>query len=720
MFDELMPTSDAQESIENGNPASVTVVSEQETGTGPPAQKYELQKLRTGICAYTWGQGALGQLGHGDESDLSEPRHILALTGSQVVLAAAGNQHSSMLLDDGTMRTFGRSNFGQLGLGTTMNTGTQNVPRPIMSLERHRVTNISCGWYHSALVTDDGNIYTFGAGEYGRLGHGDEANQAEPTLVKALEGKNISMVSCGGFHTCAITKAGAVYSWGGGYFGQLGHGDDRERRQPRLVKSLKGVIAVQVACGTHHTGILSDAGEVYTWGSGEFGKLGHGDDTSKQVPSVVESLRGSVVRWLACGGFHSAAVLDNGEAWTWGSGDKGQLGHGDLKNKWLPRLVDSLRDIKLVHVACGTHHTAACAETGEVFTWGAGEFGRLGLGDDDKGSTIPRQVAMLAGQKIVSVACGSFHTIAVSENAPVPVESRPPPTHSLHHMLDAGDNAAFRTTSGPVSDPIEGYIDIPHNLSRSSTKRAGVAKPAHRTHGANAEGDMSDRQRAEELEEEVHALKKLLNKARVELGQRTEDCERLRMDISRLEGDDMAYLSMDGLEELEHTYYQGLERISAAKTRTIVAETDTKLDDVQQMLLTLGRDHQTLESKITDDMREMRAALLTLKQDQNRLRVTLLKRVSGSEQAMQELAVRLSQTESFATYLHDIMKSQGGHGDWDQAVGRTSVDVAMLDDYVRSRPKQHKSMEKPQSLTNVPSSASGDSIGTPQEQEAGG
>jgi RCC1 and BTB domain-containing protein len=104
---------------------------------------------------------------------------------------------------------------------------------------------------------------------------------------------------------------------------------------------------------------LAATGEVYTWGEGKFGRLGHGDESNRALPSRVAALRGVKIVLVSCGGFHTAAVADAGEAFSWGGGEHGQLGHGDKLNKLEPCRVLALEGVSISFVSCGWSHTVA-------------------------------------------------------------------------------------------------------------------------------------------------------------------------------------------------------------------------------------------------------------------------------------------------------------------------------------------------------------------------
>lgn len=110
----------------------------------------------------------------------------------------------------------------------------------------------------------------------------------------------------------------AVFMWGRGEDGQLGLGDTSDQDEPTYVDALRGVGVRQIACGSGHTVVLTTDGEVYTWGRGDDGRLGHGDNGWKYVPRITQSLAGQIVVQVTCGSYHTAAVTGNGDLYTWG------------------------------------------------------------------------------------------------------------------------------------------------------------------------------------------------------------------------------------------------------------------------------------------------------------------------------------------------------------------------------------------------------------------
>jgi len=178
---------------------------------------------------FVWGSGADGALGHGDRADRRRPAAVAAdrLGGERVLMAVCGDAHTFALTDTGALWAWGKGDGGRLGLGTD---GDRLGPAQVHGFGGGRVAMVAAGTHHSAAVTRQGELYAWGAGDAGRLGLGEDDEIVEegtmtPTLVGAgLFRARVAMVACGGRHTCAVTACGALWSWGDGFVGALGHG----------------------------------------------------------------------------------------------------------------------------------------------------------------------------------------------------------------------------------------------------------------------------------------------------------------------------------------------------------------------------------------------------------------------------------------------------------------------------------------------------------------
>ena len=216
--------------------------------------------------------------------------------------------------------------------------------------------------------------------------------------------------AAGGEHSAAVGEDGSLFVWGSGYHGQLGTGDTASRLAPTRVAGLPAPVR-QVAAGWFHTGIVTEAGDLLMCGKGEYGRLGLGDEDNRATPTLVARavFDGEAVLMVACGEEHTVVATEGGGVYTFGSGEEGQLGHGDYENQLAPRRVPAagFNGERVVMVAAGDRHTVALSEAGHVFTWGYGGAGQLGHRDREH-QWAPRQVeaGRFGGEKVVFVAAG--------------------------------------------------------------------------------------------------------------------------------------------------------------------------------------------------------------------------------------------------------------------------------------------------------------------------
>ncbi|KAI4328416.1 hypothetical protein L6164_020773 [Bauhinia variegata] len=308
------------------------------------------------------------------------------------------------------------------------------LPKALESKVVLDVQSIACGYKHAVVVTKQGEIFSWGEESGGRLGHGVEADLSHPKLIDTLSGMNIELVACGEYHTCAVTFSGDLYTWGDGTHnsGLLGHGTEASHWIPKKVSgNLESVRLSYVSCGPWHTAIVTSAGQLFTFGDGSFGALGHGDHSSTNIPREVETLKGLKTTKVSCGVWHTAAVVEVinesvessggspiGKLFTWGDGDKDRLGHGDKEPRLVPECVIALDNENICQVACGHNLTISLTTSGHVYTMGSSAYGQLGNPAAD-GNVPTRVKGKIAGSFIEDIACGSYHVAILTAKSEV-------------------------------------------------------------------------------------------------------------------------------------------------------------------------------------------------------------------------------------------------------------------------------------------------------------
>ena len=235
-----------------------------------------------------------------------------------------------------------------------------------MDFEGKKVVEVAAGYCFYLVVTEDGALYSFGFNDKGQLGLGHRYSQEKPHRIQALADHHIVTAVAGQQHSVALTDKGLVISWGGGVFG-LGHGDGSDLLEPRIVQALAGKKVEQMACGTYHTFLVTDGGEIYSFGHGEYGQQGTGDlgERGEQtrnalLPRKLERIPwNSLIRSIHCGHLHTLFILEDGTIWTCGWGTAGVLGHGDQKYRLNPTQVKALEGDAIISAAGGWKHNLA-------------------------------------------------------------------------------------------------------------------------------------------------------------------------------------------------------------------------------------------------------------------------------------------------------------------------------------------------------------------------
>ncbi len=195
-----------------------------------------------------------------------------------------------------------------------------------------------------------------------------------------------------------------------------------------VIAGLKSPIT-HISCGTDHVLMLSNSGAVYSFGLGSRGQLGHGDILPRKEPHLIEALAGVAMKYTASGNWHSMTLSEYGDVYSWGWNDHGQLGHSHrsssevTKTVPLPTLVDievasgSECEWNCISISCGSRHSAAVADTGVLYTWGWNGYGQLGrrpLG----GAVCPSPSPVDLGEVVAeSVHCGHWNTVVMCKQS---------------------------------------------------------------------------------------------------------------------------------------------------------------------------------------------------------------------------------------------------------------------------------------------------------------
>ncbi|KAJ3666590.1 hypothetical protein Zmor_002027 [Zophobas morio] len=356
---------------------------------------------------YVWGSNSSHQLAEGNQEKILMP--VKSKMFTQVQQVEAGQYCTFAIHWDGSVSACGKGSYGRLGLGESSN---QSFPKRILLDSVVKKLSSSKGSDgHTLALAENGIVYSWGDGDYGKLGHGNCATHKQPERVCGpFMGKTIKYINAGYRHSAAVTDDGKLYTWGEGDHGRLGHGDSNGRYIPTQVAGLSDVGSV--ACGSSHTLVVSRDGKtVWSFGSGEHGKLGTGDLGKVYRPQVIEALQSLTIQKVCAGTSFSMALTASGEVYTWGSG--AILGHGSADALYyLPLFVENLAPHRIIDISAGDNHCLALTNEYEVFAWGTNSMGQCGQGHTCSPITTPMKVIGLEGVNIRQISAGTSHSIA--------------------------------------------------------------------------------------------------------------------------------------------------------------------------------------------------------------------------------------------------------------------------------------------------------------------
>src|SRR5205814_518239 len=228
---------------------------------------------------------------------------------------AAGQRAGNLALEENAVWSWGNAFGGDA-------TFQRTYPQRVAGLSG--VTSVTAGENHMVVLLQTGSVLTWGSNNFGQLGDGTTTDRDTPSTVPNLS--NILSVKAGGNHTLALQQDGTVVAWGDNYYGQLGDGSNIASSSPVSVTGLNDVR--KIAAGTWRSVALKNDGTVWAWGYNFFGQLGDGTTTPRQGPVQVTGLANVIA--IATSYQYSLAMKADGTVWTWGDGSAGTLPGVDL------------------------------------------------------------------------------------------------------------------------------------------------------------------------------------------------------------------------------------------------------------------------------------------------------------------------------------------------------------------------------------------------------
>jgi alpha-tubulin suppressor-like RCC1 family protein len=289
--------------------------------------------------------------------------------------------------------------------------GVFSAPRPVAAMDR--VRSVAAAYLNSLALGWDGRVYSWGKTWTGQLGRKDKSIRRSPVLVEGLEG--VRGIAAGSDHSLAVMQSGDVF-----HLGESLLFDEEYKFRTRIVDGFGGVRVRSVCAGEKTAFAIGEEGEVFSWGCGDNGCLGHGDTQNQPSPKRVKALRGNCVSSVSVAFYHTLALREDGLMCAWGENrERTLLGNPDVERELLPKPVEALRSVRVSSIVSDQERSYVVADTGEVWAWGSdGQSAPLGHGEQIH-RPVPKRMKSLRGVKVDAVAAGSQHTLALADDGSV-------------------------------------------------------------------------------------------------------------------------------------------------------------------------------------------------------------------------------------------------------------------------------------------------------------
>ncbi|EOX93638.1 hypothetical protein QUC31_004212 [Theobroma cacao] len=351
---------------------------------------------------WAWGRNQEAQLGRdplAPRDSWNDPKRVEGLGLVNVCAAFASGVVSAAVGDDGSVWVWGKSKRGQLGLGKGITEAV--VPRRVEALAGEKIVKVSFGWGHALAQTEDGKLLGWGYSADGRIGKVGEALEVslldsnantsmnnkqfsgsglnvaektvlegmekekdmpiiwEPRLVEELQGAEVKDIVCGLDHSLVLCRNGTLLSSGSNVYGQLG----RVRQDLGMLPVDLSFHVLGVASGLGHSLAICEVASldiegggksIVSWGWNRSSQLGRAGP--ENLPSAIEELEGETPVAVSGGRVHSIALTSKGQVWVWGCGKNGRLGLGSSSDEAEPILLDYLEDFEVVQAVSGFDH----------------------------------------------------------------------------------------------------------------------------------------------------------------------------------------------------------------------------------------------------------------------------------------------------------------------------------------------------------------------------
>jgi alpha-tubulin suppressor-like RCC1 family protein len=348
--------------------------------------------------------------------------------------------------------------------------------------KNEKAISVACGGSHTVVLSNSNNLYACGNNSKGQVGMNNQViskySYLLPMFLTNFNLEKIISIACGWEHTVVLTNTGNLYACGDNTYGQLGMNNTTNLSilTPMVLDNLttNRDKTISISCGRQHTVVLTVSGNLYACGDNTYGQLG--DNTIVQKTTLVkmsDPSGGYVVtempRYVACGGYHTVVLTNNNNLYACGYNFDGQLGivsygtenpYNTLQKMLSPSLSSGE---KFISIACGNYHTVVLTNKNNIYGCGYNFLNQLG--QDSQGSSITTlskfssqygsagqgetSINLSTGENFISVTCGNNHTIVLTNKG---------------RIYGCGNNS-----KGQLSSKVENNKVVANNINTSNT-----------------------------------------------------------------------------------------------------------------------------------------------------------------------------------------------------------------------------------------------------------
>ncbi len=385
-----------------------------------------------------WGSASRGALGLGYAPDRTEPSQVGADADWDVIDV---QQDTGCGIRKGDLWCWGRNVSSNIGDGSNV---TRVTPTLIGAGKVWK--RVAVGRTHTCGVASEGggadSLFCWGSDVNGELGNGAGMSQPMPSPASPTPGNDATWteLAAGFNHTCALRQDGSLWCWGRNAQGQLGDGTTTPRQEPQQILSAGADDWIGVAASGEFTCGLRASGALFCWGRNDSAQLGLGDVVS---PVTSPQQVGSFFKSIDAGANHACGVTTAGELFCWGRNASGELGLGNSAGPVMsPAKVSDEKDWARPVLGQGLS-TCALKESGDLYCWGSGGFGQLGLGNL-MSFNKPQKVLSVIPWKAASL--GSEHACGILTDGTLQC-------WGAANWAQLGFGAPFVSAPAPVLDP---------------------------------------------------------------------------------------------------------------------------------------------------------------------------------------------------------------------------------------------------------------------------